>query len=198
MSKMALLVGLSAAALTGGLIYLGERRNRKRSAINQPKLGILRLDGTASERIAAGDRAAIERFFADVRESMSAVPQCDVLFVYAAVGADGKVAGTSGNLREIIRDSGAKVVVVATGHPIENYIASTPQSPYGAANLVMTLDRKGDAFPRFYADLFGRMSRGTPMPVAWVEIAPQIPGRVHEGVPDSVFAAEAGQVTLQL
>jgi hypothetical protein len=195
---MALIVGLIAAVLMAALIFFLEKRSRKAAAILQPTLGILRLDGAASERIAAEDRAAIERFFAEVRESAAEVPRCDVLFVYASIGTDGRIAGTSGNLRDVIRDSGAKVAVVATDHPIENYIATTPRSSHGAANLVMTLDRKGDAFPRFYADLFGKMSRGTSMPVAWVEIAPQIPGKVHEGVPDSVFAAEVGQVTLQL
>ena len=195
---MALIVGIGAAVLMGALIYFLEKRQRNASAIHQPKLGILRLDGAASERIATEDRAAIERFFAEVRESTADVPKCDVLFVYASIGADGKVAGTSGNLRDVIRDSGAKVVVVATDHPIENYIASTPQSGHGAANLVMTLDRKGELFAPFYVDLFGRMSRGTPMPVAWVEIAPQIPGIVHEGGPESVCSVEVGQVTFKL
>jgi hypothetical protein len=32
------------------------------------------------------------------------------------------------------------------------------------------------------------------MPVAWVQLAPQIPGTVHENVPDSIFAAEVSHI----
>jgi len=35
------------------------------------------------------------------------------------------------------------------------------------------------------------------MLMVWAELAPQIPGRAHTEVPDSIMTAEAGHVTFQ-
>jgi len=100
-------------------------------------------------------------------------------------------------LREIIRDSGAAVVVVASPNSGESYNAAAKEKPYGSANLVMTLDRKGDAFGRFFQKLFGEMKRGKSMPIAWVKLAPQGPHSVHTDVPDTIFLCELGQLAFR-
>jgi hypothetical protein len=69
-----------------------------------------------------------------------AAPRCDVLFLYAELTAEGDVLGSARGLREIIRDGGAKVVVVASANPSGHYIRAGKQKSYGQANLVMTLD----------------------------------------------------------
>jgi hypothetical protein len=109
----------------------------------------------------------------------------------------GVVDGSKVGLREIIRDSGARIVVIATENTADAYIAGAANKPYGRANLVMTLQRRGNRFASFYVRLFKMMFAGDTMPVAWVKLAPQVPGAEHEDTPGSIFAAEAGQVTFK-
>lgn len=122
------------------------------------------------------------------------VPSCNVLFLYARIEAKGTISGWSSGLREVIRDSGAVVVVVACDNSPDNYIAASPRKSYGQSNLVMVLKRNDPHFQRFFVHLFSSMRRGVPMPVAWNELAPQHPGAAHEPGPDAIFACEVGDV----
>lgn len=160
-------------------------------------LGILDLsNGSASETVAA-DQASVATLFTNVNISTRLAPACGVLFVYCTIGADGRIPGYRLGLREIIRDSGATVVVVATPNAADGYIAAAKQTGYGTANLVMTLDRNEDAFGTFFRALFSDMKKGTSMPVAWVKLAPQH-SEAQEGLslPETIFSCEAGQVAL--
>lgn len=64
-------------------------------------------------------------------------------------------------------------------------------------NLVMTLDRKGELFVRFFTSLFGFMLKGMTMPEAWVELAPQNPDGVPE-TPETIFSAGYGSLRLSV
>lgn len=64
----------------------------------------------------------------------------------------------------------------------------------GKANLVMTLNRKGDAFGGFFLTLFADMKRGVLMPHAWLKLAPQGPSDHRGNVPECIVACEAGQL----
>ncbi len=107
--------------------------------------------------------------------------------IYARVEADGKIAGSANGLREIIRQSGAAIVVVASENDGKSYAAAGRSTGYGQANLVLTLRRKGIAFTQFFTQLFSRMSQGKSMLLAWVELAPQVPGATHESCPESIL-----------
>ena len=111
-----------------------------------------------------------------MEESQTNAPACDVLLIYGELDEKGRFRNSNLGLREIIRDSGAKIVVVASENPASHYIAAGKRTSYGSANLVMTLDRKGDALPTFLVGLFTAMRRGTPMPKAWAALAPQSMG----------------------
>ena len=63
------------------------------------------------------------------------------------------------------------------------------------SNLVLILDRKGAAFSNCFRRLFEMMNKGASMLMAWVELAPQVPGHEHPDLPESVMVAEAGHVT---
>lgn len=165
-----------------------------RQVIESPKLGILNLKGDSSAGVMAEDKEALIPVFDSVLESQREVPHCDVLLIYCDLQANGRIHNSSEGLREIIRDSGASVVVVASENEGEGYIAAAQHKDYGLANLVMTVERNGKCFPRFFHDLFAQMKRGVTMPVAWVTLAPQIPGRVQEDCPVTIFACELGQV----
>src|SRR5262249_34241080 len=122
------------------------------------------------------------------------VPECNVLLLYAQMQTDGRIVGCNDGLRDIIQKAKAVIVIVAFPNAPNNLIAASKQTGYGQANLVLTIDRKGPAFASFYAELFGRMYRGKTMPVAWVDLAPQIPGASHENCPGSIFSAEISHI----
>jgi hypothetical protein len=158
--------------------------------LRSPKLGILNFKGGSALQIQAADRSAVERFFSSTVESTSVVPSCDVLFIYCDFDADGNVVGTTLQFREIVRDSCAAVAVVASENPGENIFKAGKPTGYGQANLVFTLNRKGQGFEIFYQRLFEQMANGTSMPVAWNKLAPQIPGMEHPDGPHCLLICE--------
>lgn len=168
-----------------------------RVVVRTPRLGVLNLVGDAAAEFVSADLKALAPLFGKAIESTKATPACDVLFLYVRVLDSGVVDGSEVGLREIIRDSGATVAVVATENSVDAYIAGAPKKSYGRANLVMTLQRRGSRFQTFFARLFRMMFAGQTMPVAWVKLAPQVPGAEHDDTPSTIFAAEAGQVSFK-
>jgi hypothetical protein len=155
-------------------------------------VGILDLGGDRTKELVDSDVSFLRSLFAEVQLVDLVAPTCDVLFLYAELTATGAVLGSARGLREIIQDSGAKVVIVASPNPSEHYIRAGKRKPYGQANLVMTLDRHGDAFGRFFLALFSRMKQGASMPSVWVELNPQVTGRERSDCPGTIFACEIG------
>lgn len=162
--------------------------------IASPRLGIWNLLGPAAGAAVEEDRAALAPLFATTTESSDVPPPCDVLLVYCSVGRDGRIAGSANTLRDVIWKAQACITVVATENAPESYIAASKLPGRGRANLVMTVVRNGGAFPTFFSRLFGAMKLGKTMPVAWVELAPQIPGRDQPECPGTIFACEAGHI----
>jgi hypothetical protein len=171
---------------------------RRTPLIESPTIGFYDLTRDGSAKIIAADKAALVQFFISSVESTDAPPTCDVLFVYCYFEPSGRIRGSSRSLREMIRDSGAAVVVIATENSGNYYMAAAKEKEnYGQANLVMVLCRKGDIFAKFFQRLFGEMKRGVSMPVAWDKLAPQIPGAKHADCPDAIFACEKGQLAFK-
>ena len=154
------------------------------------------MAGKASGEISE-DRKAVASLFASSIDTSTIAPKCDVIFVYCHIKDDGCIESSSQSLREIIRDSGAAVVVVATENSAAAYIAAGKKQNFGNANLVMTLGRKGEAFGNFFQRLFSEMKKGISMPVAWVKLAPQGPDSEHSDCPDTIFACEVGQLAFR-
>jgi hypothetical protein len=190
-------VTLLVIAAVGGAGLLMRARRASTPTISQPVLGLLDLDPSRFGSLASEDRAAFGPLFSSVVESNGAPPRCDVLLVYCEIEVGGAIAGSPLSLRQIIRDAGARVVIVATDNHPDRYMEAARPAGYGAANLVMTLERKGDGFAAFFGKLFALMFRGVSMPVAWVQLAPQIPGLDHTGGPESIFACEVGQLAFK-
>jgi hypothetical protein len=165
--------------------------------ISSPRLGVLNLIGDPASGLISEDLGAFGRLFGTPAQSSSAPPRCDVLLVYAHIDESGKIVGADIGLREIIRNAVASIAIVASENTGSSYTAGTRREGFGYANLVMTLARNGDAFPRFFARLFEMMFAGETMPVAWVRLAPQVPGSTHPGTPGTIFAAEIGQLTFR-
>jgi hypothetical protein len=163
-------------------------------AIKSPRLGILDLTVGGAAVLITADKAALRDVFPLLEESSCGVPHCDVLFLYADFSQEGRVKGYARGLREIIRDSGAKVVVVASENSQDSCTKAGTRKSYGLANLVITFARRGEAFPRFFGKLFARMQKGMSMPEAWVQLAPQVPNNEHPDCPITIFLCEAGHV----
>jgi hypothetical protein len=178
----------------GAVVFALLRLSGRKRQIKNPRLGLLDLTGGAAAALVEEDKAALCDLFASVEESKDAVPQCDVLFLYSSIGDGGVLERTDRYLRATIRDSGAKVVVVASENPNPK---PSGKPVYGHANLVITLGRNGASFPKFFRGLFSRMKKGTSMPMAWVKLAPQIPNVEHPDTPSTIFLCEVGGVSFR-
>jgi hypothetical protein len=190
-----MIYGLIGVVLVAVVAFLSRGHFTSRIVIRDPSLGVLNLAGASD--IAASDVQVIAPYFSEVRRSVDAPPRCDVLLLYCELDSAGAVKGSTRSLREIIRDTGAAVAVVATENPAESYIAGTPDTGFGEANLVMTLGRRGPMLAEFLGRLFAQMKQGVAMPVAWNNLAPQIPGVEHKDVPETIFICERGQVAFR-
>lgn len=165
--------------------------------IANPTIGFLNLQGTAGEALVNGDRRALSPLFRNSRVSTDLPPKCEVLFLYCTIDAQGKLVGSSATIRDLIADAGAYIAVVATENQPDSYIKGVGKRTDWHANIVMVLERKGDKFAVFFRQLFEAMFKGRSMLMAWVELAPQIPGLDQPDVPGTIMAAEAGHVTFR-
>ena len=63
-------------------------------------------------------------------------------------------------------------------------------------NLVMTISRNGEVFPKFLDRLLSKISSGITLPVSWNELCPQTPGLNHPDAPACIFYAGRAGVRL--
>ena len=89
-------------------------------------------------------------------------------------------------------------MVFASENPVDNYVAAFPakqRTGFVEPNLVLTLERKGENFVKFFGSLFSLMAQGRTMPMAWVKLAPQggDSRRMHE-LPGTIFEVNLGQI----
>lgn len=122
----------------------------------------------------------------------------DIVHLLVRVESGGTVEETSGfELFECLSNAGAKLVIFASGNASDGYIKLAPKARcrnINPMNVVMTLDRKGDLFQRFFQSLFDLMAAGDSMPAAWVKLIPQDGGKEHQNVPDTIVHAGLGQI----
>jgi hypothetical protein len=189
--SVALLVSVLIAA---GVVFVARSKRRRPLMIHSPRLGILNLKGEAAERLITADVDALMPVLGSPVRGSASAPFCDVLFIYCDIATDGRISNFPGTLRDLIQTLRAPLVVVASENSSDAYISTTKGQRHGRANLVMTLSRRGNAFPAFFAQLFTDMKRGISMPIAWVKLAPQGPAKDHENLPSTIFACEAGQM----
>jgi len=185
------LIALAAAAL---LVVLWRRRRPRGLVIQNPRIGFLNLLGEEGERLLAEDRPALEPLFASVEERRDLPPPaCDVLFVYCDLARDGKVFATEVGLRQLLRRSRARILVLASENRSENCLTAAQEAGHSGANLVLTMARNGAELPELFARLFTDMKSGTPMPAAYNKLAPR--GKIFlADAGDLVFAPSAEQV----
>jgi hypothetical protein len=176
-------------------VLLRQRRRSKVATIVAPRFATLNLKGAEGEALVQVDIQALEPVLGVAEQSNFVPPKCDVLFLYSDISPDGRIESSRMSLGDLVKASGAIILVVASDNPGPAYVAGNKTGPYGRVNLVMTVARRGDVFPRFFVRLFQDMMRGTSMPLAWVKLAPQGPKSESADLPSTIFACMAGQVT---
>jgi hypothetical protein len=137
-------------------------------------------------------------FDGNVQVASAPVPTCDVLFLYCDLEPSGKIVGQASSLRGLIRESKASIAVIASEVPSgltrnSEFQKSVGRADNPPANLVITLNRNGKTFARFFKSMFQLMWTGVPMPMASVRLAPQGPIQAAD-IPGTICLMEAGQV----
>ena len=163
--------------------------------IADPTIGFLNHAGTAGALLSQTDQRVLSSLFKVLRTSEDLPPRCDVLFLYRNIDSEGSTSTPA--IRELIKSAGAHVAVIASENSADAYIKNVGRRTDWSANIAMVVNRKDDKFGLFFHRLFAEMLKGRSMLMVWAELAPQIPGRTHADVPDSIMAAEAGHVTFQ-
>ena len=189
---------LLALACIAVIAIIRAARGAGSTTIYNPRLALLNYAGTIAEPLMAEDERASRPLFASVVRSAAAVPQCDVLLIYATLASDGSLNAFGRKLRDIISSSGASIAVVALPNSVETCqraVRKDASFPRAVANIVMTLDRNGECFSPFFAGIFRRMHQGSSMLSAWAQLAPQHEGAVqHRRLPSTFLLCERGNV----
>jgi hypothetical protein len=176
-------------------------RSRGQTVIKSPTLGFLNLGGEEFSQLIDRDTAALMPIFSEVKTGTGyQIPNCHILFIYTNVTPDGLVGlGENLTVRHLAERAGAAITVVASSNSSENILAAARLDGPKQSNLVWTLDRKGEAFPQFFVELFTCMKKGKAMPAAWVAISPQVPNHAQQDQnhPEMICNLEAGQVKFQ-
>jgi hypothetical protein len=185
---------LFMGSLAAYALYLTFRGRSQ--VIADPTLGFLNLGGEEFAALIAEDQAVLSPLFPKWESANGdAVPKCNVLFVYAELASDGSLGfGKDRTIRHLADNAGASIVVLASNNRAEDGIAAANLPGPKRANLVWTIDRRGDSFPQFFKELFTRMKAGKPMPIAWNAISPQYKSDKHANLPETFCQLEAGQL----
>jgi hypothetical protein len=159
-------------------------------------IGFANLGGKDFEAIAAEDATALAPMFA--RSAVVAndqIPSVAVLFLYAKLGDDGTIAGTpASGISQIVQLAKPAVLVLASPNSSSSIQKAVALPGPKTANVVLTLDRNGAGFTRFFRELFDKMREGKEMLSAWAELAPQHPAANALHNPQTVLLAEAGKL----
>jgi hypothetical protein len=159
-------------------------------------IGFANLSGEDLSSLAAEDVTALSPLFARSRVvSVHQIPSAEILFVYAHLNEDGTIKGpTRSGIRQIVQLTNAAIVVLASPNSRASLQNAAALPGPKTANIVLTLDRNGPGFSRFFRELFEKMRDGTHMLTAWVELAPQHPSANPPYAPQTLLMAERGKI----
>jgi hypothetical protein len=187
------------AEVRGAMPVMPSETSTKERVIDEPRIAFLNLAGASCETIVATDRAEIGGVFhGKVEVAAMPVPSCDVLFVYCTFDPSGEIPGPQSTLRDLIGTSGASVAVIASEVRPEilwnrQFQKSLNRGTNPPVNLVITANRKGEAFGGFFKSLFELMWTGVPIGTAWTTLAAQM-RQQPQNMPGSICLMEADQL----
>jgi hypothetical protein len=196
-ARQASVVHRRAEACQDELTGIVEAVERREKAPRAPlAVGFANLAGPGFDALVVQDAKALGSLFMRSRVGKPhQIPSAEVLFVYASLNDDGTIRGPKAvGVRQIVQATHAAIVVLASPNSAESIRNAVGLRGPKSANLVFTLDRKGDAFPRFFRALFERMQTGEDMASAWAALAPQAPDATPPDVPATMLVAEGGKI----
>ena len=159
-------------------------------------LGFSDLSDDHFTTLIAEDSTALFPLFERVSVvSASNIPAAEVLFVYTHLNEDGTLGTIArAGVRQIVQMTKSAIVVVASPNSGTSITNAAAISGPKTANIVFTVDRRGEAFRHFFYALFDKMRSGENMLLAWVQLAPQGPITTASNLPELVLLAEAGKL----
>jgi hypothetical protein len=178
----------------------GSKRTLKTTAnspfrLSDPTLGFLNLMGESGEALMESDANILSPLFGRTLKSSSAVPSCQVLFIYCELDSAGHIKGHTDTATDLIKAAHAYIAVIASENPGHVYAKAVKPRKDWHANVTMVLDRRGDKLARFFEKVFTGMFAGRSMLSLWVELAPQGEGPWQAESPGTIMAAMAGHIT---
>lgn len=185
------------AKVVGHIMSNSEERKRESQTRQIPlTIGFANLSGDDLADIVSEDAAVLSPLF--IRSTVvpnHQIPSAEILFVYAHLNEDGTIKGpTHSGIRQVVELTGASIVVLASPNPAASIQNAASLPGPKTANIVLTLDRNGNGFSRFFGELFEKMRSGKDMLSAWVEISPQHPSANPAYAPQTILMAEGGKV----
>jgi hypothetical protein len=121
----------------------------------------------------------------------------DIAHLFIDIDADGTLEGQPiPQVMKQLEQRGAKLVLFADNGPAKN-----PTKGFHAdntrgirVNFVVTIDRRGERFRKFFKDLFTLMANGESLFMAWVKIAPQAEGPWMDDLPSTYVSVGRGEL----
>ncbi len=150
------------------------------------------LSGSAMDALIDEDRTVLDAIFTKVLVySAHEVPQAMVVFAYTGLNDEGTLADfPEYSVKEVAQATHARLFVVAAENSATS-VRGAVERKGPKVTTVFALDRKGNAFGRFFGELFADMLSGTPILSAWVKLAPQTPD-ADTWAPATILVAEGG------
>jgi hypothetical protein len=210
MTTTQIIIGIIIAVVV--FILLRRRGTANRIAnIDNPKIVLLQI-GNVSQSQLDSDKGIYSDFYSNVTTKtvndlkgltdFIGNSSFDLFHLFVDIDMEGNIFDGTQNkiniykLVDLIQTRDAKYIFFAKDNPVEGYNKGA-QAIKHTTNVVMTLERKENNFPDFFRKVFSKVSKGQPFPVAWNEIAPQIPGAMHENIPVTLAVMGAGGVVLR-
>lgn len=187
-----------------------KRKSNKISVIEAPKIVLLQV-GTNAQQLLESDLNIYNEYYRtvsstalkDVNELFQFVETAsfDLFHVFVEISKDGYILDSFENkttvatIANLMQSNGAKYIVFASNSPAQAYMNAGEYLTHNA-NIVMTIDRRGDNFTKFFKKIFEKVSKGVPFPEAWHEIQPQGRTTVNECLPETIAVMGADNVVL--
>lgn len=158
-------------------------------------VGFINLAGEHMDKMLLDDALEMSRLFRNIALARKEIPQCAILFVYANIEADGSLKNyNQKNVRQLAQESNSSIIILAAPNEAERIKKAASLDGPKIANIVFTIDRKNDAFIKFFKSLFQNMRDGKEMLSSWVALAPQGPQSSSSSAPVTLLFAEAGKL----
>lgn len=214
MMFLILLIVVAASALVVGMIARSDARAIICEVVRNTSVLVCALNREALDDLER-DASVYSTFYRRVNVSkplrsgdlVNAIREggYDIVHLFCAVDSGGYLVDADGRrldslaLLEACLMADVKLLVMASDNHVDDYVKAFQKSKEPAGlrmNLIITLARHGEKFPRFLRSLLRQVANAKSLPQAWVELAPQTHRGTHGELPETMLFADRGGVEL--